>query len=185
MRSIPMNDEIERFNEENRKINEAVSPGNQSRAAFSNITTNEEDNHRTIAEGIVQDLANQRIDIDAIKQAVGGMAQQINQITQALNQIAQGATPQTPEQGKMNMEALGQLGDLLEKGISAYKNFKGEPPATQSFLDQNYINEQVKKSVMSNFEIGDALVSNLKSKLMNKAVTSSVADALKDTHAPQ
>jgi len=180
-----MNDDIEKLNAENRKQNEAVSPGNQSRAAFSNITSPQEDNKRSMAEGIISDLGNQRTDIDAIKQAIGQMASQINQLTVGMNQIANGAIPQTPEQGKMNMETLNALGDLAEKAIGAYKNLKGNPAPTQSFLDQDYINEQVKKSVMGNFEIGDALVSNLKSKLMNKAVASSVSDALKDTHEPQ
>jgi len=180
-----MNDDIEEFNEENRKQNEAISPGNQSKAAYSHITTNEEDKKRSLAEGIIQDLANQMTEIDAIKQAIGQISTQINQLTQAMNQIANGAIPQTPEQGKMNMETLNALGDFAEKAISAYKNFKGNPAPAQSFLDQDYINEQVKKSVMGNFEIGDALVSNLKSKLMNKAVASSVSDALKDTHEPQ
>ena len=82
------------------------------------------------------------------------------------------------------MESLSALGDLLEKGVSAYKNLKGNAPAP-SFIDPDYINEQVKASVMGNFEIGNALISNLKSKLINKAVTASVTDALKDNHAPQ
>jgi len=186
-----MNDDIERLNEENRKQNEYVSPGNQSKAAFSSITTNEEDNKRSIAEGIIADLSNQRADIDVIKQTITVIGNQVNQITQIINQMAKGQTPQvqgqqTPEQGKINMETLSALGDLAEKAVSAYKNLRGTPATTQSFIDQDYINEQVKKSVMGNFEIGDALVSNLKSKLINKAVASSVSDAMKDTsHAPK
>lgn len=182
-----MNDKIDELNKENEKQNNYVSPGNQSKAAFSNITTNEEDKKRSLAEGIISDLSNQRADIDSIKQALTGMSQQINQIVQALNQGVQTqGTPQTPEQGKINMEALGQIGDLVEKGISAYKSLKGNPAPTQSFIDQDYINEQVKKSVMGNFEIGDALVSNLKSKLINKAVASSVSDAMKEpSHEPK
>jgi len=180
-----MNDDIERLNEENRRQNEAVSPGNQSKASSSSITTNEEDKHRSMAEGIISDLSNQRTDIDSIKQTLGVLLRQVEQITLVLNRLAPGATPETPEQGKINMETLSALGDLAEKAVTAYKNLKGSPAPTQSFLDQDYINEQVKKSVMGNFEIGDALVSNLKSKLINKAVSSSVSDALKDTHAPQ
>jgi len=180
-----MNDDIEKLNAENDRQNTEVSPGNQSRAAFSSVKTNEEDKKRSLAEGIIQDLANQRADIDAIKQAIGQIGAQMNQLTVAMNQIGQGITPQTPEQGKINMETLSALGDFAEKAIGAYKNLKGNPTPQASFLDQDYINEQVKKSVMGNFEIGDALVSNLKSKLINKAVSSSVSDALKETHEPQ
>jgi len=180
-----MNDDIEKLNQENQRQNESVSPGNQSRAAFSNITTPEQDNKRSMAEGIISDLGNQRADIDAIKQAIGQMASQINQLTVGMNQIANGAIPQTPEQGKINMDTLSALGDFAEKAIGAYKNLKGAPTGTQSIIDQDYINEQARKSIMGNFEIGEALVNNLKSKLVNKAVASSVWDAMKDTHAPQ
>jgi len=180
-----MNDDIEKLNAENKRQNEAISPGNFSKAATSSITTNEDDNKRSMAEGIISDLGNQRADIDAIKQAIGQMASQINQLTVGMNQIANGAIPQTPEQGKMNMETLNALGDLAEKAIGAYKNLKGNPAPAESFLDQDYINKQVKKSVMGNFEIGEALVNNLKSKLVNKAVASSVSDAMKENHEPQ
>lgn len=188
-----MNDEIDRLNKENERQNTEKSPSDQSQWRSSDIPTNEDDKKRSLAEGIIQDLSNQRADIDVIKQTITEIGNQVNIITKALNQIVNGqgqpitpgATPQTAEQGKINIETLTAFGDLAEKAIAAYKNLKGTPESGPSFLDQNYINEQVKKSVMSNFEIGDALVSNLKSKLMNKAVTSSVSDALKDTHAPQ
>jgi len=177
-----MNDDIERLNEENRKMNEAVSPGNQSRAANSNIKTNEEDNRTSMAQGIIDDLGNQRADIDAIKQAIQAIGTQINQITQAINQ---GIKPQIQgEQKGLNLESINMLGDVVDKLVSAYKNLKGSEPAP-SFIDPNYINEQVKASVMGNFEIGNALISNLKSKLINKAVTASVTEALKDTHEPK
>jgi len=180
-----MNDDIEKLNAENTRQNNYVSPGNFSKAATSSITTNEQENKRSLAEGIISDLSNQRADIDSIKGAIQVLLQQVEKITIALNNLAPGATQQTAEQGKINMETISSLGDVAEKLVSAYKNLKGNPAPTQSFLDQDYINEQVKKSVMGNFEIGDALVSNLKSKLINKAVSSSVSDALKDTHAPQ
>ena len=61
-----MNDDIEMFNEENRQINQSISPGNQSQAKFSKIITNEEDKKRSIAEGIIQDLGNQRQEIDSL-----------------------------------------------------------------------------------------------------------------------
>jgi len=111
-----MNDEIEKLNKENQRQNEYVSPGNQSKAALSNITTNEEDNHRSVAEGIIQDLGNQMVEIDAIKQAIGQLGTQLNKLTVAMNQMAQGVTPQTPEQGKINMETISVIGDLFEKG---------------------------------------------------------------------
>ena len=188
-----MNDEIERINQENRRLNKP-SEGNQSRAAFSHITTNEQDSKNSMAENIILDLGNQRQDIDFLKETcktllneTNDIKKALNQITQVLNSTVQGSTNQAsglPEKG-LNMESLSALGDLLEKGVSAYKNLKGSSPAP-SFIDPEYINEQVKASVMGNFEIGNALISNLKSKLINKAVTASVTEALNDDkHAPQ
>jgi len=184
-----MNDEIERLNEQNRKLNEP-SEGNFSRAAFSHIKSPEEDNKRSMAEGIIQDLGNQRQEIDTIKEMFKLMLDEqndiknhLNQITNVLNGTAQ--NPQTPAKG-LNMETISAIGELAEKGVEVYKTLKGNPAATQSFIDQDYINDQVKKSVMGNFEIGEALVNNLKSKLVNKAVASSVSDAMKDSsHDPQ
>ena len=187
-----MNDDIEKINEQNRELNKP-SEGNQSRAAFSNITTNEQDSKNSMAENIILDLGNQRQDIDFLKETsktilneLNDVKRALNQITQVLNSTVQGSTNHAsglPEKG-LNMESLSALGDLLEKGVSAYKNLKGTSPAP-SFIDPEYINEQVKASVMGNFEIGNALINNLKSKLVNKAVTASVTEALNDTHAPQ
>ena len=181
-------DFIKEANEENKRINNPPpSEGNFSKAAFSSITHPDEDDRRKkIAQGIIAELGNHTNEIDSIKQAIKTMSDQMNQLTQAFNQIASG-TPQG-QQGKtqaLNMESISALGDLLEKGAAAYKNLKGQGAPAPSFIDPEYINEQVKASVMGNFEIGNALISNLKSKLINKAVTASVTEALKDDHNPQ
>jgi len=189
-----MNDEIDKLNKQNEDLNKP-SQGNFSQAVNSNITTPEEDNKKSMAENIILDLGNQRQDIDFLKETIKkifdqqqGLANQINQITQALNQSVQG-TPQNPTSGTpqgLNMETINALGDLAQKGVEVYKSLKGNPATTNSFIDQDYINDQVKKSVMGNFEIGEALVNNLKSKLVNKAVASSVSDAMKESsHDPQ
>lgn len=194
-----MNDEINKINDINsinkafRENSEAISPGDQSHARNSNITTNEEDKKHSMVENIIGDLANQRNDIDQMKSGMTQLLQMVNDQTAVLNQIVAGGNVQAGQQQpaggqKLNMEALMGLGDVAEKLVSAYKNLKGSPAPTQSFIDQDYINNQVKASVMGNFDIGNALVSNLKSKLINKAVASSVSDALKDTntgHVPE
>jgi len=178
-----MNEDIEKFNAQNDRLNNP-SEGNFSKAALSGIKTNEEDNRASMAQGIINDLGNQRMDIDAIKQAITLLGTQINQITQALNKGVQPQAQGTEAAKAVNLEAISTLGDVAEKLVTAYKNLKGNDPAP-SFIDPNYINEQVKASVMGNFEIGNALISNLKSKLINKAVTASVTEALKDTHEPK
>lgn len=169
---------------------------NISKAAFSSITSPSEDEQkkRSMAEGIISDLANQRNEIDAIKQTLqilvnqqSEMAKMVNQQTQILNQLAQG-TPVTnsenPQQG-LNLESLNALSEVAEKLMGVWKSYKGGD-AAPSFIDQEYINNQVKKSVMGNFEVGEALISNLKSKLVNKAVAAQVTDAMKENdHNPE
>lgn len=169
---------------------------NTSKAAFSSITTPNEDESkkRSMAEGIISDLANQRNEIDAIKQMIQVLSTQqqeiakmVNQQTQVLNQVAQGTTaanPQLPQQG-LNMDSITALSDIAEKLMTTWKSYKGGETAP-AFIDQQYINEQVKKSVMGNFEVGEALISNLKSKLVNKAVAAQVSDAMKEnSHGPE
>jgi len=185
-----MNDDIERLNEENRRIdNPPKSEGDFSKAKFSSITHPDEDKKIGMAESIIQDLGNQRQEIDAIKEMMkvlideqNGMKTALNQITNLLNQSG-GKIPERKQQ--LNMDNITAIGQLIEKGAAAYKNLKGSSAPAPPFIDPEYINEQVKASVMGNFEIGNALISNLKSKLINKAVTASVTEALKDTHAPQ
>ena len=179
-------DFIKEANEENKRLdNPPPSEGNFSKAAFSTITHPDEDDRRKkIAQGIIAELGNHTNEIDSIKQAIKTMSEQMNQLTQAFNQIASG-TPQAQQTKGLNMESISAIGELLEKGAAAYKNLKGQGAPAPSFIDPEYINDQVKASVMGNFEIGNALISNLKSKLINKAVTASVTEALKDEHQPQ
>ena len=183
-----MNDDIEKINAQNRALNKP-SEGNQSRAAFSNITTNEQDSKNSMAQNIILDLGNQRIDIDFLKETSKKTLDDLELIKIALNQITEALnkTVQPAENQKgLNLENITAIGELLQKGSEAWKNIKGPAQAAPSFIDPEYINEQVKASVMGNFEIGNALISNLKSKLINKAVTASVTEALNDDkHAPQ
>jgi len=153
-RGITMNDDIERINEENRKFDSRVSPGDQSQARHSSITTPDEDERKKkMAENIIAELSNHTQEIDAIKQAIQVMSEQMNQITAAINQLAQGkqAIPSDPNQKGLNIEALGQLGDLLDKGISAYKQLKGAPEGPAPLIDQAFINERMKTAFLDDY----------------------------------
>ena len=195
MRSIHMNDDIENLNKENEKVNNYVSPGNQSRAAFSNITTPDEDKRMSVAQGIIEDQARQSEDIDVIKKTVTEMGNQINQIVQVLNQPqnnqsvqTQGATVQGQQQG-LNIESITQLGDLLEKGITAYKSFKGNSDSPQPLIDQNMINERMKQSFMDELDTGASITrfikDSLKKKVTREVINTSFKDMGTDAHAPQ
>lgn len=187
-----MNDEINKINEQNRKFNDP-SPGNQSRAAFSNIKTTEEDNRRSIAEGIIQDLGNQRQEIDSIKEMIkllldeqNGIKTALNQITQALNTTVKDGG-QLPTKG-LNMDTIAALGDLAEKGVEVYKTLKGTPAQT-SLIDQDFINKRMVESFMDDLETGKSITTfikdSLKKKVTREVINTSLADMGKDTHAPQ
>jgi len=192
-------EEVNKINEQYRKDQIPDTSGDHSQANNSRITHPDEDTKRSAVEGIIAELGNHTVEIDGIKASINILSQQqtqiaemLNQQTQAINNLAGGNVPQGSVQGQpaqgLNMESIAALGDVAEKLVGVYKNLKGSPPAAPSFIDPNYINDQVKASVMGNFEIGNALINNLKSKLVNKAVTASVTEALKDTndtHAPQ
>ena len=183
-----MNDEINKINEQNRKLNEP-SPGDQSQARFSEIKTNEEDQKASMAQRIIQEQQIQREDIDSIKQAVTGIAQQVNQITQLINQSANpNQLQQTPEAKPLNMETIAALGDLAEKGVEVYKTLKGQPAQT-ALIDQEFINKRMVQSFMDDLDTGTSITNfikdSLKKKVTKEVINSSLSDMGKDTHAPQ
>lgn len=139
----------------------------------------EKEEKRNAVLGLVNDVKSQREDINRLNESMEFLATKMGEMSTVINQMAQGM------QAPTNQDNKAMLGDLLNSDLGSKlmdKLLPQEAPAP-SFIDQNYINEQVKQSVMSNFEIGDALVKNLKSKLVNKAVSASVSDALKETEA--
>jgi len=183
-----MNDEIERLNKENQRQNKYVSPGNFSKAATSSITTNEEDKHRSGAGGRISDVGKQMAEIDAIKQAIGQLGLQMNKLTIAMNQIAQGGTPQTPEQGKINMETISLIGDLFEKGAAAYKSLRGNESVVDSFTQQ--ITENAKAEAIESLNIVHLINKKVKGKLVADIAGGIAENVINDSskqnsHEPQ
>jgi len=172
---------------------------NTSKAAYSSITSPNEDNgkKRSMAESIISDLQNQRSEIDAIKQMIQVLSTQqqeiakmVNQQTQVLNQLAQGTTaanPQMPQQG-VNMEALTAIGDVAEKFMAAYKSFKGDsnPPA---LIDQETINREMQTAFFDNLNTGKSINNFVKDALKKKATKEILTDTMQhlgqDDHSPQ
>ena len=189
-----MNDDIERLNAENQRQNEEKSPGDQSQARHSSITSPDEDKKISMVEGIIGDLSNQRSEIDSIKEAIKLMADQMNGLTGAINQLAQGIVqpqqgqPTPPGQG-LNMENISALGDLAEKAMSAWKMYKGEPTAAPALINQDFINKRMVESFMDDLEtgksIGTFIKDSLKKKVTKEVINQSLSDMGKDTHAPQ
>jgi len=192
---ISSDDLIKKANEEWHKGQEP-SPGNQSRAAYSDITTPEQDDRkRGIAEGIISDLANQRNEIDSIKEAMKVLLEQqqqiallVNQQTQAINNLGSG-NPQDlklPQQG-LNMENLSALGDVAEKLMGAWKSYKGD--TTPALIDQQTINREMQAAFFDNLNTGKSINNFVKDALKKKAtkdVLKGTMEALgQDEHTPQ
>ena len=134
-------------------------------------------------------------DFNNINERVNGLEKGFEQITGALNQLidannkltnafnAGGAMPTTTAassiQGMDKLEALGRIMDHAGPLLDRIFPSAAAPP---SIIDPNYINEKVKQSIMSNFEIGEAIQQNLKSKLMQKTMSKVLSEAI--THVP-
>jgi len=146
--------------------NDSGPPINYSKASESSITTPEEDDtkKRSLAEGIISDLANQRQEIDAIKQTLQILANQqievnkmINNQTQILNQLSQGvAVTGTEAKQGLNMDSLSALSDVAEKLMGVWKSYKGgdKMPA---LIDQDTINKEMTSAFFDNLNTGKSI----------------------------
>ncbi len=181
-----MNDEIDKINEINsayRKDHDSISSGDQSQWRDSKITTNEEDSKRSMAQGIIEDLANQRNDIDQIKAGMGQLGEMINRQTQALNNLAQGVPVTQTQQPKMNMESMAVLGDVAEKLASVWKNLKGNDTVVDEFTRQ--ITENAKNEAIESLNIVSLINKKVKGKLVQDIAGDIAGHVIKDEHAPQ
>ena len=185
-----MNNDIEKINEENRRLNKP-SEGNQSRAAFSHVTTNEQDSKNSMAENIILDLGNQRQDIDFLKETSKTMLDEmnlikiaLNEITEALNKTVQG-TPQNPVsvtgQG-LNLDNIKVIGELLEKGSQAWKNIKGNDKVVDSFTEE--ITKNAKAEAIESLNIVHLINKKVKGKLVADIAGDIAGNVINDSNKP-
>ena len=195
-----MNDEINRINEQNKKIDfPPKSEGDFSQAKNSSIRTNEEDKKLSMVEGIIADLSNQRIDIDATKQMLLAIVEEqnktntlLNQVVQSLNQGGQ-PNPQAaqgqPAQNPLNIENISMLGDMAEKVVGVWKTLKGnDTPIVDEFTKQ--ITENAKSEAIESLNIVHLINKKVKGKLVQDIAGDIAGGVLndtskQDTHAPQ
>jgi len=182
-----------------KKYQEQEKSRDYSQASKSSITSVGEDEQkkRGIAEGIISDLANQRSEIDVIKQAIqvlssqqNEIAKMLNQQTQILNQLSQGTTAanlQMPAQG-MNLDSINALGEIAEKLANVWKTYKGGD-SSPALIDQETINREMQSAFFDNLNTGKSINNFVKDALKKKAtkeILSSTMEQLgKDDHSPQ
>ena len=200
MRAMSTNDGIS-SDDLNKKANEdwhkAHEPSKDySLASKSAITTPQQDERkRSMAEGIISDLANQRNEIDSIKEVLKVLSEQqnqlatlVNQQTQAINNLAPGnpQNPQSPQQG-LNMENLEALSNVADKLMSAWKSYKGDN--APALIDQETINREMQSAFFDNLNTGKSINNFVKDALKKKAtkeILKGTMEALgQDEHAPQ
>lgn len=191
---ISSDDLIKKANDDWHKSKE---PSRDYSSAYkSAITTPAQDERkRNIAEGIISDLANQRTEIDSIKEVLKVISEQqnqlatlVNQQTQVMNNLAPGnpQDPKLPQQG-LNMDNLSALGDVAEKIMSAWKSYKGD--STPALIDQETINREMQTAFFDNLNTGKSINNFVKDALKRKAtkdILKGTMEALgQDEHSPQ
>ena len=170
---------------------EPKGPLGYSQAHKSTINSpDEEKSAANIAlEKLIQDQRQQREEIDSVKVGMQQLIEKIEQIIQAVNNqtVALGGGKEIPTDKQGNMSNLMGLKELLDSklGEKLIDRVFPEQTAAPSFIDASYINEHLKKSVMGNFEVGEALIDSLKDKIVKKAITKSVSQIVTDSHEPE
>lgn len=129
---------------------------------------------------------------DRLEQSVEQISNAMNQLIESNNKLVGMISngPRTDTAGQATLPAnqfdkIQAVGQLVETITNAWKSVKGqEAAAPQAIfgLDMETINREIRDSAMGNFEIGKAIQDNLKSKLMQKTMSSVLRDAI--THEP-
>jgi hypothetical protein len=124
--------------------------------------------------------------LDELNQSQNAVIEKLGETINALNGITariNGGISQTtsPEIGDpmAKMELLTGLLDKAGQFYSIYKQNQS-PPAPNSIIDPEIINEHLRDSMLSNFELGDALVKTLKNKVVGKALTKTISGIVND-----
>ena len=170
------------------------SPGNPntSQASRSAITTSNTDdvNEQQIRKKF-QELSNTlgitqlREDSDAIKETLKLLLQKQEEIIVIINKHDQvlKTAPSSGENSQLDqLERLGSLVEKLDPVLDRIWPKKTE--GGSGIISQQYIDDHIKKSVMGNFEVGEALIDTLKNKIVGKAMTKAVSEIVTDTHEP-
>lgn len=116
---------------------------------------------------------------DRQEEAISKIQETLNQLIESNNTLVKnsqsGQQIGSPNQQMDKLEAFGKIVEGLQPVIDRLWPANN---ATQSIVPNEYITEKVKESIMSNFEIGEAIQQNLKSKLIGKAITKSLNSTL-------
>ena len=195
-------------NPKNKKIedNTSLEGNNASKADLSKILAPEVETKklqelaRMLAENMGLSHFQQEIDVlkETDKVLITKLEEVVNSLNQTVNTVnavtgsiqGNNQTQQTPNITtgpniqNFDMQKLEVVGTLLEKVFGAYEKYKSATaPSPTSILPTEEINEYLKKSMTGNFELGAALVDQLKNKVVGKAMTKIVTGIV--NHEPE
>ena len=172
-------DKFEALQRENQTLKQMVENRNQE---IKKEPT--QDKIQVLASALGIDKINERL--DELNKNDNYLVQEMSKVVNAINQIGQTisgnqAIPQgeTPAIGD-TLQKMEMLSNLFDKGLQLYTVYKQNqsPQSPQQLIDPEYINQKVKNSIMGNFELGEALIDTLKSKVINKALSKTVSQII-------
>lgn len=125
--------------------------------------------------------------INTLEQAADTHKQLLEQLIEANNKMvnafngSQGNTSTNTGSINQPVDKVEAVSKLVQS-VSPLLDRIFPQQAAPSIIDPEYINEHMKRSLMGNFEVGEAIISGLKEKLTHKAMQQLVKDTI--THEP-
>ena len=138
---------------------------------------------------LLNDVTSQREEIDKLNQSIVYLVEKMKEIANVVdNQSAllKGEVPKiATAPGSANISHLTTLKEILDSkiGEKLIDRLFPEPPTGGAFLPAEKINEHLQKSMLGNFELGEALIDQLKTKVIGKALTKTVSGIVSE-HGP-
>lgn len=141
-----------------------------------------QDKIQVLASALGINKINERL--DELNKNDNYLVSEMSKLVNAINIIGQNLSgnPQITEAPTVAdpLQKMELLSNLFDKGLQLYTTYKQNqtPQSPQQLIDPDYINKKVKNSIMGNFELGEALIDSLKSKVINKALTKTVSQII-------
>jgi hypothetical protein len=143
-----------------------------------------EDKIKALSNVLGIDRINERLNElnESQNQVIGKLSETITALNRIVTQINGGVVQAPTSEGVDPMAKMELLTGLLDKAGQFYSIYKQNqnPPAPNSIIDPEIINEHLRDSMLSNFELGDALVKTLKNKVVGKALTKTISGIVND-----
>ncbi len=137
---------------------------------------------------MVDDVKQQRQEIDKLNQSMTYLAEKTQEIAAATDKIIklinggqirqEGGAPYAPPQEQAaNIQMLGNLAEQL---APIWKMIRGNQEGPAPLIDQNMINEKMKESFMGNLETGESINKFIKDSLKKSVTRTIINSSLKD-----